>query len=148
MGSLGLRLGEEPENLRYGKILIYTDADPDGDAIAGLLMNFFGKYWPELFQQGRIYRVLTPIVVAKKGKEVLSFYTKEEFNEWEKNTNTKGWNTEYKKGLAALEDEEYQEIITNPKTIQIANDVLYKESLHAWFGGDSSLRKKKLLEFC
>jgi DNA topoisomerase-2 len=148
MGSLGLRLGEEPENLRYGKILIYTDADPDGDAIAGLLMNFFGKYWPELFQQGRIYRVLTPIVVAKKGKEVISFYTKEEYNEWEKNTNTKSWNTEYKKGLAALEDEEYQEIITNPKTIQISNDVLYKESLHAWFGGDSSLRKKKLLEFC
>jgi DNA topoisomerase-2 len=148
MGSLGLRLGEEPENLRYGKILIYTDADPDGDAIAGLLMNFFGKYWPELFAQGKIYRVLTPIVVAKKGKEVISFYTKDEFNEWLKKTNTKGWNTEYKKGLAALEDEEYQEIITNPKTIQISKDVLYKESLHAWFGGDSSLRKKKLLEFC
>ena len=148
MGSLGLRLGEEPENLRYGKILIYTDADPDGDAIAGLLMNFFGKYWPELFAQGKIFRVLTPIVVAKKGKDVISFYTKDEFNEWLNKTNTKGWNTEYKKGLAALEDEEYQEIITNPKTIQISNDSLYKESLHAWFGGDSSLRKKKLLEFC
>jgi DNA topoisomerase-2 len=145
MGSLGLRLGEDPENLRYGRILIYTDADPDGDAIAGLLMNFFDKYWPELFDQGKIYRVLTPLVVAKKGKDVLSFYTKDEYNEWESKTNTKPWNVEYKKGLAALEDDEYQEIITNPKVIQIKNDAIYKESLNAWFGGDSNLRKVRLL---
>lgn len=145
MGSIGLRLGESPENLRYGKILIYTDADPDGDAIAGLLINFFGRYWPELFESGRIYRVLTPIIVAKKSKEVLSFYTKEEYSEWASKNSIKGWNIEYKKGLAALESEEYEQIINNPKIIQIKNDVLYKESLNAWFGGDSSLRKKKLL---
>jgi DNA gyrase/topoisomerase IV subunit B len=145
MGSLGLRLGEDPENLRYGKILIYTDADPDGDAIAALLMNFFGRYWPELFESGKIYRVLTPLVVAKKGKEVLSFYTKEEYQDWESKNASKSWNVEYKKGLAALEDDEYQEIITNPRIIQLNKDPLYKESLHTWFGGDSSLRKKKLL---
>ena len=145
MGSLGLRLGEEPANLRYGKILIYTDADPDGDAIAGLLMNFFDKYWPELFDQGKIYRVLTPLVVAKKGKDVLSFYTKDEYNEWESKTNTKLWNIEYKKGLAALESDEYEQIIKNPKSIQMKNDPLYRESLKAWFGGDSNLRKVRLL---
>jgi DNA topoisomerase-2 len=145
MGSLGLRLGEDPENLRYGKILIYTDADPDGDAIAALLMNFFGRYWPELFESGKIYRVLTPLVVAKKGKEVLSFYTKEEYQDWESKNASKSWNVEYKKGLAALEDDEYQEIISNPRIIQLNKDPLYKESLHTWFGGDSSLRKKKLL---
>ena len=108
-------------------------------------MNFFDKYWPELFDQGKIYRVLTPLVVAKKGKDVLSFYTKDEYNEWESKTNTKPWNVEYKKGLAALEDDEYQEIITNPKVIQLKNDAIYKESLNAWFGGDSNLRKVRLL---
>jgi DNA topoisomerase-2 len=145
MGSIGLRLGEDPENLRYGRILIYTDADPDGDAIAALLMNFFGRYWPELFDQGRIYRVLTPLVVAKKGKEVLSFYTKEEYQTWESKTAIKNWDVEYKKGLAALEDDEYQEIISNPRVIQINKDTQYKDSLHTWFGGNSDLRKKKLL---
>jgi DNA topoisomerase-2 len=145
MGSLGLRLGEDPENLRYGKILIYTDADPDGDAIAALLMNFFGRYWPELFESGKIYRVLTPLVVAKKGKEVISFYTKDEYQDWESKNSSKSWNVEYKKGLAALEDDEYQEIISNPRIIQLNKDPMYKESLHTWFGGDSSLRKKKLL---
>jgi DNA topoisomerase-2 len=147
MGSLGLRLGEEPNNLRYGKILIYTDADPDGDAIAGLLINFFAKYWPELFDQGRIYRVLTPIVVSQKGKDWLSFYSKEEYQEWESKTNTKGWNSEYKKGLAALESPEYEQIIQNPKTVRITNDKLGKESLNAWFGGDSIHRKERLLKF-
>ena len=51
-------------NLRYGKIYIYTDADPDGNSIAAQLINFFAKYWPELFQRGIIYKVMTPLVVS------------------------------------------------------------------------------------
>jgi DNA topoisomerase-2 len=146
MGSIGLRLGEEPENLRYGKILIYTDADPDGDAIASLLINFLDKFWPELFDQGRIYKVLTPLVVAKKGKEILYFYSNDEYNKWEsKQSDIKKWDIEYKKGLASLEDYEYEEIIKNPRLIRIKNDKLYRESLKAWFGGDSAPRKSKLL---
>jgi DNA gyrase/topoisomerase IV subunit B len=146
MGSMGLRLGEEPENLRYGKLLIYTDADPDGDAIASLLINFLDKFWPELFDQDRIYKVLTPLVVAKKGKEILYFYSNDEYNTWEsKIGNIKQWDIEYKKGLASLEDYEYEEIIKNPRLIKIKNDKFYRESLKAWFGGDSAPRKVKLL---
>jgi len=145
MGSLGLRLGEDPENLRYGQILIYTDADPDGDAISALLINFFGRYWPELFDQGRIFRVLTPLVVAKRGKETIPFYTKEEYQEWESKTDSKRWEVEYKKGLAALEDSEYEMIINNPRKIRIDRDSLYRDSLHTWFGGNSELRKQKLI---
>jgi DNA topoisomerase-2 len=147
MGSIGLRLGEEPENLRYGKILIYTDADPDGDAIASLLINFFDKFWPELFDQNRIYKVLTPLVVAKKGKEILYFYSNDEYSQWEtKQTDIKKWDIEYKKGLASLEDYEYEEIIKNPRLVRIKNDKLYRESLKSWFGGDSAPRKEALLK--
>ena len=146
MGSIGLRLGESPKNLRYGKVLIYTDADPDGDCICGLIINLFNRYWPELFDEERILKVLTPIVVAKKGKESISFYTKEEYSIWESKTNIKGWNIEYKKGLAALESSDYEQIIHNPKTVTIKNDPGHKETLNAWFGNDSSLRKEKLLK--
>ena len=146
IASLGLKLGEEPKDLRYNKILIYTDADSDGNHIAATLMNFFDKYWPELFEQGRIFKVMTPLVVAKKGKDVKSFYTNEEFDEWEKKTATRGWETEYKKGLAALEDVEYKEIIHNPVTVKITNDHRYKQSLEDWFGADPAVRKEKLLE--
>ena len=146
MASLGIKLGEEPGDLRYGKVYIYTDADPDGDSIAGLLINFFNKYWPELFSRGCIFKVMTPLVVAKKGKEVIPFYSNEEYSVWEKKTGAKGWDTEYKKGLAALEDFEYREIIHNPVLIKIQNDKLYKDSLNDWFGTDSAMRKEKLLK--
>lgn len=146
MASIGLKMGEEPTNLRYGKILLYTDADPDGDSIAGQIMNFFGKYWPELFEQGRICRIMTPLVVANKGKERLWFYTAKEFDEWrDKQKTLNSWNIEYKKGLAALENEEYEEIIRNPKTMIIDKGECFHETLATWFAGDSTPRKHKIL---
>jgi DNA topoisomerase-2 len=146
MAALGLKLGEEPRGLRYGKIYIYTDADPDGDSIASLLINFFNKYWPELFDNGIIYKVMTPIVVAKKGKNVKNFYTQTEYDNWyHKTSSISTWDIQYKKGLASLEDAEYEEIIQNPNVIKIKNDKQYKESLEAWFGKDSTPRKEKLL---
>ena len=144
--AIGLKMGEDPKDLRYGKILIYSDADPDGDSIAGLLMNFFGKYWPELFDQGRICRVMTPLVVAKKGTETLSFYTNADFEEWmSKAKDLKKWDIAYKKGLAALEDAEYKEIIQNPNLFAVSGGKELKPTLEAWFAGDSSIRKQKIL---
>jgi len=144
--AIGLKMGEEPKELRYGKVLIYSDADPDGDSIAGLLMNFFGKYWPELFDQGRICRVMTPLVVAKKGTETLSFYSNADFEEWMgKARDLKKWDVAYKKGLAALEDAEYKEIIQNPNLFAVSGGKDLKPTLEAWFAGDSSIRKQKIL---
>jgi DNA topoisomerase-2 len=145
MASLGLKLGEEPNSLRYGRIYIYTDADPDGNSIASLLINFFARFWPELFDQGRVYKVMTPLVVAKKGAKAINFYTNDEFEKWSQKNQVSSWEIEYKKGLAALEDGEYEEIIKNPYLIQIKNDKQYKESLEAWFGGDSKPRKERIL---
>jgi DNA gyrase/topoisomerase IV subunit B len=90
--------------------------------------------------------VLTPLVVAKKGKEILYFYSTEEYNQWESKMDPKKWDIEYKKGLASLEDYEYEEIIKNPKLIKIKNDKTYRESLKNWFGGDSAPRKHALLK--
>ena len=48
------------------KYLLYTDADVDGNSIAALLINFLGKYWPELFSEGRILKVETPLNGCKE----------------------------------------------------------------------------------
>jgi DNA topoisomerase-2 len=144
--AMGLKMGESPTDLRYGKILIYSDADPDGDSIAGLLVNFFGTFWPELLEQKRLLRVITPLVVAKKGKTVLSFYTSKELEDWmaqQKDLST--WDIAYKKGLAALEDDEYCEIIQNPRMFALTSGSNLKTSLYAWFGGDPAIRKRKIL---
>lgn len=56
------------ENMRYHKIVIATDADVDGSAIANLLVTWFWVLMPEVIKQGRLFRMLTPlyeIVVSK-----------------------------------------------------------------------------------
>ena len=146
MAALGLKIGHEPNDLRYGKILLYTDADVDGNSISALMINFLGKYWPELFDKGIVLKVETPLMVAKKGKETLSFYTDADYKQWEsKQKNLNQWNIEYKKGLAALEDEEYKEIIKNPNTFVLSRDKGFFDTLEIWFSKDSEPRKKKIL---
>lgn len=151
MGALGLKLGQKvvPGTLRYGRILFYCDADHDGSSIVGLLINFFYKYWPELFDSPIIFKAETPIVVAtniRKKDKKMSFYNQAEYNEWLSGANSREWEIEYKKGLAALVDDEYREIINNPRITQITADDLSKDCLQIWFGKESDLRKGELLK--
>jgi DNA topoisomerase-2 len=146
MASIGLKMGEEPKDIRFGKIFIYSDADPDGDSIAGLLINFLGKYWPELFERCVVCRVMTPLVVCKKGNDKKWFYTNKDFESWEGSQKTlSGWSIEYKKGLAALENEEYREIIQNPNYFVLDKGRDFQGTLETWFSGDSAPRKLKIL---
>ena len=151
MASIGLKLGQpiDIKNLRYGRILITADADADGVSIAALLINFFYKYWPDMFDRKMIYKVETPIVVAtskdkKKGK--ISFYTQGEYNDWESKVDLKNWEVSYKKGLAALVDDEYSDIINNPRLTLLTKDDVSETSLDIWFGKNSDLRKTELLK--
>jgi DNA topoisomerase-2 len=151
MASIGLKLGQEIElkSLRYGRILFYVDADVDGNSIAGLLINFFYKYWPDMFERKMIYKVETPIVVAipkSKTKKKILFYTQTEYNEWESKNDIKQYEIKYKKGLAALVDDEYQDIINSPRMTLITKDDMSKGSLDIWFGKNSDLRKTELLK--
>lgn len=150
IASMGLKLGEKADidKLRYGKILIYTDADHDGACIAALVINFIYKLWPEIFDYKMVYKVETPIVVSKhiKNHKKISFYTQSEYNEWLSKINPKEWNIKYKKGLAALQDDEYEEIILKPRASLITIDDMTKSSLNIWFGDNSDLRKEQLLK--
>lgn len=57
----------------------------------------------------------------------------------------KKWDIAYKKGLAALEDAEYKEIIQNPKMFSVSSGKDLKSTLDTWFAGDSTPRKVKIL---
>ena len=151
MAAIGLKLGQQIElkTLRYGRILFYVDADVDGNSIAGLLINFFYKYWPDMFDRKMIYKVETPIVVAipkQKSKKKELFYSQNEYNDWEAKNDLKQYEIKYKKGLAALVDDEYQDIINNPRMTLITKDDLSRGSLDVWFGKNSDLRKVELLK--
>jgi len=151
MAAVGLKLGQaiDLRNLRYGRILFYVDADVDGNSIAALLLNFFYKYWPDMFDRRMVYKVETPIVVAipkVKSKKKILFYTQTEYNVWSEKNDLKQFEIKYKKGLAALVDDEYQDIINSPKMTLITRDDMSEGSLDIWFGKNSDLRKTELLK--
>jgi len=75
---LGLQHGKiynSLRELRYGRLMIMTDADLDGSHIKGLVLNMIHVYWPQLIGLGFLVSMVTPVI--KQGKTW--FFTEEEF---------------------------------------------------------------------
>jgi DNA topoisomerase-2 len=108
------RVYNDMTELRYGKIMILTDADHDGSHIKGLIMNLFHNWWPSLMKTDKfITSMRTPIVKAMKGKNVKEFHTMTDYNEWKGNNNINGWRIKYYKGLGTSDPSEAREYFRN-----------------------------------
>ena len=116
---LGLQQGKEytsTKNLRYGGILIFTDADNDGSHIKGLIINFIHSFWPSLLKiDDFMSSIITPIVKVSKSRTVIPFYNQNDFNVWRNSTDTRSWQIKYYKGLGTSTAAEAKEYFTNLK---------------------------------
>lgn len=112
--SLGLVPGKTariPE-LRFGKLYIATDADPDGDDIMTLIVCLLFSMWPELFDPSKepfVYRLVAPNVVLSKGSKRVHFSNRRDYES--KKGKYKGWTSEYFKGLGSMWKEDWEMIL-------------------------------------
>lgn len=97
--------------LRYGKMVFFTDADKFGISIKGLLINFIHKMFPELLDLGFCYEFITPIIKATKGKDVKEYYDMEKYTR--EADSLKGYTIKYYKGLGTITASEMKEMFGN-----------------------------------
>jgi DNA gyrase/topoisomerase IV subunit B len=138
-------LGIDPENHKnplYQNIVIAADSDADGYHINALVISLFHKWFPEIITQGKLFSLVTPLVVCDDGKYRKYFHTLEEFEEFSKGKKLSGVN--YLKGLGSLSIDDWEWVMKNKVLFKIVDDRSSKKFLEMAFGDSSDSRKRWL----
>ncbi|HLX65228.1 MAG TPA: DNA topoisomerase (ATP-hydrolyzing) subunit B [Planctomycetota bacterium] len=111
--AIGANIGEEfnIEKLRYGKIIIMTDADVDGSHIRTLLLTFFYRQMAQLIEQGRVYCAQPPLFRVQRGKQVEYVSSIDDMNDSLLKLGTKGTRVEVTGRVAQIEGEDLERLL-------------------------------------
>ncbi len=104
--ALGTGISKEdfdPTKVRYGKIILMTDADVDGSHIRTLLLTFFFRHMQELIKRGNVYIAQPPLFSLKKGKSQQYIKDEREFVKVMVKRAADGLIIRYGEGAAKLE---------------------------------------------
>lgn len=139
MSAIGVGIGQTAvrEDLRYGKVYLAADQDPDGANITALLVNFFYLHWPELFDPKLppfFHSFQTPFIIQEKGKKRHYWYA-DNYHEYNPNDWKNCPKPTRAKGLGSLEEEDWVHSLQNPKLIPIIDDGNLSNALDLIFSG-------------
>ena len=163
----------DPKDIRYGKIIIMTDADVDGSHIRALLLTFFNnKPFNKLIEEGYLYLAQPPLFKINKGSKGIYIKDEKELEDYILNNNKelkkikKGSKEYFKsidiekskmniqrfKGLGEMNPEELWNTTLDPETrnllkVQYSKDPKKDQGLiHKLMGNDVSLRKDYIFD--
>ena len=109
-----MKVTYEPEDLRYGKIIIMSDADVDGAHIKNLFYTFIWNFCPQLIQDGYVYAGVPPLYKVTIGKEYKYIKNDEELEKFKEENPTKKYTVNRMKGLGEMSVEETEQTLTDP----------------------------------
>ena len=115
--ALGTGVGEQfnVKNLRYGRVIIMTDADVDGAHITTLLLTFFFRYMQPLIENGHLFIAQPPLYRVQSGKRQYYVYTEEEKTNLLKKLKSPNITLQRYKGLGEMNPSQLWETTMNPE---------------------------------
>ena len=109
-----MKVTYEPEDLRYGKIIIMSDADVDGAHIKNLFYTFIWNFCPQLIIDGYVYAGVPPLYKVTIGKEYKYIKNDEELEKFKAANPGKKFQVNRMKGLGEMSVEETEQTLTDP----------------------------------
>ncbi|NLW22033.1 MAG: DNA topoisomerase (ATP-hydrolyzing) subunit B [Tissierellia bacterium] len=138
------------EKLRYGKIIIMTDADVDGAHIRTLLLTFFFRYMRELLDKGHVYIAQPPLYKVTKGKKEYYVYSDEELEKLLEDIGGGNYTIQRYKGLGEMNPEQLWETTMDPEKRVLlkvsVEDGLVADEIFTTLMGDKVRPRRKFIQ--
>ena len=151
INTIGAGFGQsfDLEDIKYGKIIIMTDADTDGAHIQTLLLTFFYHYMRQLITSGHVYIAVPPLyrVFKEDGKKVIQEYAwDDEGLEKAKKIVGGGYKVSRYKGLGEMDAIQLKETTMDPRTrlliqVDIEDPILVEKRVNVLMGRDTTIRR-------
>jgi len=122
----------DKSKLRYGKILLCADGDPDGQSIKNLLLEFFWWLCPELVTNGHIYSTLPPLFrITTKKNEYIFLTDAAALEEYKAKHKGESYLVNRNKGLGEQDAHELHQCLIDPNTRNISQVIVSDENAAA-----------------
>ncbi len=130
--ALGTGIGGQfsLDGLRYGRVVVMTDADVDGSHIRTLLLTFFFRYMEPLIESGHLFIAQPPLYRIEAGRNHHYVYTEDEREEMLKKLKGQKANLQRYKGLGEMNPEQLWETTMNPEKRTLLQ-VTIEDAAHA-----------------